>query len=36
MAAMLKNLRAISKEQVADGASALPYMAFDGITISGK
>lgn len=36
MAAMLKNLRAISKEQVADGSTVLPYMAFDGITISGK
>lgn len=36
MADMLMNLRAISSEQVADGASVLPYMAFDGITISGK
>ena len=36
MADMIKHLRAISKEQVADGMSVLPYMAFDGITISGK
>lgn len=33
---MLNRLRAISSEQVADGMSVLPYMAFDGITISGK
>ena len=36
MADMLKRLNAISAEQVADGMSVLPYMAFDGITISGK
>ena len=36
MADMIKHLRAISEEQVADGMSVLPYMAFDGITISGK
>ena len=36
MADMLKRLRAISSEQVADGMTVLPYMAFDGITISGK
>ena len=36
MADMLLHLRAISSEQVADGMSVLPYMAFDGITISGK
>ena len=36
MADMLRRLRAVSKEQVADGMSVLPYMAFDGITISGK
>ena len=36
MADMLNRLRAISSEQVADGMMALPYMAFDGITISGK
>ena len=36
LAEMLLNLRAISSEQVADGMSVLPYMAFDGITVSGK
>ena len=36
MADMLNRLRDISSEQVADGMMALPYMAFDGITISGK
>jgi len=36
MADMLCRLRAVSSEQVADGMSVLPYMAFDGITISGK
>ena len=36
MADMLNRLRAISSEQVVDGMSVLPYMAFDGITISGK
>ena len=36
LADMLNRLRAISTEQVADGMSVLPYMAFDGITISGK
>ena len=36
LADMLLHLRAISAEQVADGMGVLPYMAFDGITISGK
>ena len=36
LADMLLKLRAISSEQVADGMGVLPYMAFDGITISGK
>ena len=36
LADMLNHLRAISREQVADGMSVLPYMVFDGITISGK
>ena len=36
LADMLLHRRAISSEQVADGMSVLPYMAFDGITISGK
>lgn len=36
LADMLMRVRDISSEQVADGMSVLPYMAFDGITISGK
>ena len=36
LADMLNHLKAISREQVADGMSVLPYMVFDGITISGK
>ena len=36
MADMLCRLRAISSEQCFDGMTVLPYMAFDGITISGK
>ena len=36
MADMLNRLKAISSEQVIDGMTILPYMAFDGITISGK
>ena len=36
MADMLLHLNAVSQEQVADGMTVLPYMAFDGITISGK
>lgn len=36
LADMLMNLRGISKERIADGASVLPYAAFDGITVSGK
>ncbi len=33
---MLKNLVAISSERVCDGNTVLPYVAFGGITISGK
>jgi PmbA protein len=33
---MVNNLRGISKETIEDGWSSLPYMAFDGIVISGK
>lgn len=33
---MLFRLRGISKEQIAAGLFVLPYLAFDGITISGK
>ncbi len=35
-AEMLFRLRGISKEQIAAGLFVLPYLAFDGITISGK
>ena len=31
-----KNIRAISKEQVCDGDAVIPYIAIDGIVISGK
>ncbi len=33
---MLRRVRAISKETVAEGMTVLPYLAFDGITVSGK
>ena len=33
---MLKNIRDISSEVAKDGANALPFIAFDGVTISGK
>lgn len=36
LADMLNHLVSISKETVADGTSVLPYMAFDGFTVSGK
>ena len=36
MVDMLLALKGVSREQVADGMTVLPYMAFDGITISGK
>lgn len=36
LADILKNVRAISSERICDGASVLPYMAFDGVTVSGK
>ena len=36
LAKMLFSLRALSLEQETDGASVLPWAAFDGITISGK
>lgn len=36
IAAMLKNVRGISKETVCDGSCILPYVAFDGVTVSGK
>lgn len=33
---MLKNIRAISREQTCSGHYKLPYIAFDGVVISGK
>ena len=36
LAGMLNQLRAISRETVADGSCVVPYIAVDGITISGK
>ena len=33
---VVKNIRSISKELICDGGSVLPYMAVDGIVISGK
>ena len=35
-AEVLKNLVSISKEQICDGGSVLPWCCFDGITVSGK
>ncbi len=36
LASMLNSLVAISKETLVDGTVVAPYMAFDGITVSGK
>lgn len=36
IADMLNSLRGISSEVSCNGSTALPYMAFDGITVSGK
>jgi len=36
LADMLKNICGISKERIADGATLLPYISFNGITVSGK
>ena len=36
LAELLNHLVAISKETVADGSTVLPYVAFDGVVISGK
>jgi PmbA protein len=33
---MLKHIRAVSKEQVCNGYNKLPWVAFDGVIISGK
>lgn len=36
IADLLKNVRGISKETVCDGATVLPAVAFDGVTVSGQ
>ncbi len=36
IADMLKNVRAISREVLKDGVCSLPFIAFDGVTVSGK
>jgi len=36
LAGMLKRLVGISRETVADGSSVLPWLAVDGITITGQ
>ena len=36
IAAMFMNISAISKESICDGSSKLPWVRFDGITVSGK
>lgn len=36
MAQMLRNISAISRERVSTGMSVLPYLRFDGLTISGR
>ena len=36
LAQLLVNLTDISSETVEDGGSSMPYMAFGGVTISGK
>ena len=36
VADMLKHVRAISSDLLQDGVSSLPYIAFDGVTVSGK
>ena len=36
IADMLKHGRAVSRATMDDGVVSVPYMAFDGVTISGK
>ena len=36
LAGLLNNIRAISREKEPDGGTSLPWIAFDGVTISGK
>ena len=33
---MLRSVRAVSSDMLKDGSMALPYVAFDGLTVSGK
>ena len=33
---MLMNIRAVSSDLLKDGSNSIPYIAFDGVTISGK
>ena len=33
---MLQNVRAVSSEALRDGYCCLPFIAFDGVTVSGK
>ena len=33
---MLKNVRAVSSDMLKDGSMALPYVAFEGVTVSGR
>ena len=33
---MLNSIRGISSETVSTGSFVLPYIAFDGVTVSGK
>lgn len=33
---IIRNIRSISKEQICDGNSVMPYIAVDGVVISGK
>ena len=33
---IVKNIRDISKEQICDGSSVVPYIAVSGVVISGK
>ena len=36
VADMLKNIRAISSDVLKDGYGSVPFIAFDGVTVSGK
>ena len=36
VADMLLNIRGISSDLLQDGAASLPFIAFDGVTVSGK